>query len=294
MQKTWRDSQYCVQFNYGEFDQYYMEDHHLGLVSREVFTAANLACLQRGREKNNHPSDAKHLRNDPHHKRYCFTEKLICGKCGNTLKRIHEEDIKHAFVTMLNKLVFSKKALLGPYIESLLSPASAQDPSNLQEGSCLDEQKRLILHYSKGRIEPVLFYKRMAALKRGVSGNADVSEPSKDGMKKTIDKTRARFAETAKELSTFLSGWHISKSAFREDVFTQFMDSVRIDSRSRVTFCLKCGLACASKSDPAMAHIPYGYIISEGKAQIDPGCADQLVLPQQSGAAGYRPCPDSF
>lgn len=26
-----------------------------------------------------------------------------------------------------------------------------------------------------------------------------------------------------------------------------------------------------------MAHIPYGYIILEGKAQIDPGCADQLV-----------------
>lgn len=275
MQKTWKDSQYRVQFNYGEFDQYYMEDHHLGLVSHEVFTAANLACLQRGREKNNHPSDAKYLRNDPHHKRYCFTGKLICGKCGNTLKRqmiyrsdgahaiwvcrthlsdteacplkrIHEEDIKHAFVTMLNKLAFSKKALLGPYIESLLSPASTQDPSNLQEGSCLDEQKRLILHYSKGRIEPVLFYKRMAALRRGVSGNADVSEPSKDGMRKTIDKTRARFAETAKELSTFLSGWHISKSAFREDVFTQFMDSVRIDSRSRVTFCLKCGSACAA------------------------------------------------
>ncbi len=26
-----------------------------------------------------------------------------------------------------------------------------------------------------------------------------------------------------------------------------------------------------------MAHIPYGYIISEGKAQIDPSCAENLV-----------------
>ena len=26
-----------------------------------------------------------------------------------------------------------------------------------------------------------------------------------------------------------------------------------------------------------MAHIPYGYIILEGKAQIDPGCANWLV-----------------
>ena len=26
-----------------------------------------------------------------------------------------------------------------------------------------------------------------------------------------------------------------------------------------------------------MAHIPYGYIISEGKAQIDPGCAEKLM-----------------
>ncbi|MBR2553971.1 MAG: recombinase [Aeriscardovia sp.] len=32
-----------------------------------------------------------------------------------------------------------------------------------------------------------------------------------------------------------------------------------------------------SESNLAMAHIPYGYIISEGKAQIDPGCAEKLM-----------------
>ena len=157
MQKTWRNSQYRVQFNYGEFDQYYMENHHPAIVSREIFTAANLACAQRGREKNNLPAKEKHQRNDPHHNHYCFTRKIICGACGDTLKRqmiyrsdgahaiwvcrthlrdteactlkrIHEEDIMNAFVTMLNKLAFSRKVLLEPYLDALLNPALDLNP----------------------------------------------------------------------------------------------------------------------------------------------------------------------
>ena len=266
MQKTWRDSHYRVQLNYGEYDQYYIEDHHPAIVSREVFTAANLACAQRGREKSNLPCDEKHLRNDPHHNRYCFTGKIICGQCGNTLKRqmiyrsdgshavyvcrthlndtdacslkrIHEEDIMHAFVTMLNKLAFSKKYLLQPYIESLLCPGSTQNPTDRQNEN-MDEQKRLILYYSKGRIDPVAYYTKMARLKHGI--------PTIE-KKSTVDETRASFAAEAKELGTFLSSWEIREAAFSEDAFTRFVDSVRIETRSEVTFCLKCGLALTEK-----------------------------------------------
>lgn len=98
MQKTYRDSHYRVRLNYGEYDQYYIEDHHPAIVSKEMFIAANLALTQRGREKSNIPSEEKHLRSDPHHNHYCFSGKIICGQCSRTLKRqmIYRSDGSHA------------------------------------------------------------------------------------------------------------------------------------------------------------------------------------------------------
>jgi len=315
MQKTWRDSRYCVRFNYGEFDQYYIEDHHPAIVSREVFTAANLTCAQRGREKNNIPNDDRRLRSDPHHNRYCFTGRIFCGKCGGTLKRqmiyrsdgshavwvcrmhlndpeacplkrILEADIRHAFVTMLNKLAFSRKMLLQPYIGSLQKPyvRSLQKPGSEGAGvggtevECagvggtgsastpagpasaadlnLQAQKRLILYYSKGRIEPVVFHRTMAQLKRSLADGtapdavhdtapnaAAFAPPSASGEA----EQRARFAAEAKALNTFLAGWKIGETAFSDETFTRFAGAVRIDSRSQITFCLKCGLALSEK-----------------------------------------------
>jgi len=62
-----------------------------------------------------------------------------------------------------------------------------------------------------------------------------------------MDSAHVHFASEAKTLSTFLSEWQIGENAFNEKVFTKFTDSVRIDSRSQVTFCLKCGLALSER-----------------------------------------------
>lgn len=51
----------------------------------------------------------------------------------------------------------------------------------------------------------------------------------------------------AKDLNSFLSNWKIGDHAFKEEEFSRFIDSVRIDSRSQVTFCLKCGLALSER-----------------------------------------------
>lgn len=338
MQKTWRDSRYRVQFNYGEFDQYYIEGHHEPIVPREVFTAANLACNQRGREKNNIPNEDRSMRSDPHHRRYCFTGRLVCGQCSDTLKRrmiyrsdgshaiwvcrthlqsagacasgrVLEVDIRNAFVTMLNKLAFARKVLLVPYLERLdgaggcagsnggagkaglrgdgvvlcsdgAGGTGTHDSRGLHPAApsprttAIDEQKRLIMYYSKGKIEPVLFYKRMAELKRGigmneatngtsVTGNSGVtSHEGEDSSSPSFTtgapspfaaESRTSIASEAKALNSFLLGWKIGEMSFRDDMFTRFVDKVSIDNRHQVTFCLKCGLALSERIGASQA-----------------------------------------
>lgn len=41
LQKTYKDEEYNQKLNHGQFDQYYVPDHHEGIVSHEVFILAN-------------------------------------------------------------------------------------------------------------------------------------------------------------------------------------------------------------------------------------------------------------
>lgn len=151
---------------------------------------------------------------------------------------------------MLNKLAFSRKYLLLPYIDSLLFSTISQRKSCREpqsEDSFTDEKKRLITYYSKGRLEPVVFYKRMAELKRGTMTNAcETSDEMQDSPAHTDTMHQGLIAK-AKNLSSFLANWQIGNHVFSEEVFTRFIDRILIDSRDQITFCLKCGLALSEK-----------------------------------------------
>ena len=51
-QKTYSDFRFRRHYNHGERDQFYMEDHHEAIISREDFEAAGALLQQRAREKN--------------------------------------------------------------------------------------------------------------------------------------------------------------------------------------------------------------------------------------------------
>ena len=92
---------------------------------------------------------------DKYKKRYAFSGKIICEECGNTFKRrihtctnykyvawacnthlkdkytchmkyIRDDDIKAAFVTMLNKLIYGHRLILAPYLKALENSADAE------------------------------------------------------------------------------------------------------------------------------------------------------------------------
>ena len=146
-QKTFFDH-FHLKYNYGERKQYYNEGHHEAIVDKETFERANAALRQRGAEKGNNPCEDKQLRNNPHSNRYAFSGRLKCACCGGPMKRVtqktaagkvyhwvcsqhvvdktvcsmkreREENIKNAFTTMLNKLLYAKDIIFDAYLGGL-------------------------------------------------------------------------------------------------------------------------------------------------------------------------------
>ena len=65
----------------GDRDQFFIEDHHEPIVSKEEFELVEQLLQQRAREKNIQQGNSRY-RN-----RYPFSNKLICGECGGSFKR---------------------------------------------------------------------------------------------------------------------------------------------------------------------------------------------------------------
>ena len=131
-QKTFMDGAFRQQTNRGQLDRYYVEAHHPPIVSRETFLRAAAAVRQRGKEngldrRSAEPAPAAGGRSP-------FSGLLRCGCCGGVLYRqrngtsgyfiyvcethrrdrtrcpmgpVREDDVKNAFLTVLNKLAFS-------------------------------------------------------------------------------------------------------------------------------------------------------------------------------------------
>ena len=81
LQKTYTDVHFHRHKNHGEVECYLLSDHHIPIVSRETFAKANAVIRQRAAEKGIVYGTGKYQ------KRYAFSGKVICGKCGSTCKR---------------------------------------------------------------------------------------------------------------------------------------------------------------------------------------------------------------
>ena len=68
----------CI--NRGEIDSYYIENHHLPIVSREIWEEAQVQIALRAKAKGN-------VGERKYQNRYPLTGLLLCGKCGAPLRR---------------------------------------------------------------------------------------------------------------------------------------------------------------------------------------------------------------
>ena len=259
-QKTYTDSQFNRHHNHGQENMYSMSEHHEPIVSREVFETAGRLLEQHSKEKGISKGDKKYQN------RYCFSGKIICGECGNTFKRrthqgyiawcckthikdknrcpikfIRDDELKAAFVTMINKLIFAHELILKPYAAAAGGTDKNTGLHRIKELQTLllqntEHKETLTKLMAQGYIDQALFneeknrlisqakqyHAEIKALQRAVSG-------------------KVTFADEALFLLHFTE-----KSAmlyeFDEELFEKTISRISVYSRHEIAFELKCGL----------------------------------------------------
>lgn len=263
-QKTYSDSCFTRHNNHGEQTQYMVKDHHEPIISREAFEAAHALISQRANEKGVVKG------NEKYQNRYTFSGKIICGECGDTFKRrihsctgykyvawscnthirdkeqchmlfIKDDDIKLAFVTMMNKLVFAHRLILKPYLKGLKATSADDSLRRIQEIQTLlaqntEKQETLMKLMAQGIIDPILYNQETNQLLLQAGGfrremESLENEVSGDVTKVTEATALLHFAEKGGMLP-----------AFDEELFDKHIRRIVVCSRYEICFELKCGL----------------------------------------------------
>ena len=263
-QKTYTDSQFNRHTNYGEKDQYYIENHHEAIVSREDFDAVGLLIDQRGKEKGIEKGSGKYQN------RYPFSGKLKCSECGSNFKRrihsngdnkyiawccsthlgsstecsmkfIREDNVEGAFITMVNKLIFGRKFILKPLLDGLRGMNKSESLLRIKELERLieknTEQKEMLIKLTaKGYLEPALFNKENNELQM----EADNYRQQKEALSHAINGELSKVQEV-RNLLKFANKAEMLTS-FNEDSFNDYVEKVVVLSREEIGFQLKCGI----------------------------------------------------
>ena len=263
-QKTFTDESFHRCVNYGQMDKYLVANHHEGIISKEDFEAVAALIDRHAVEKNVTKGGHKYQI------RYCFSGRIICGECGATFKHrthqlggiqyeawccsthiynkescsmkfVRDEDLKLAFVTMMNKLVFGYKLILKPYSLALRSSSTDSSVQRIQQLRLLIEQntgqqETLTRLMANGYIDRVLFARELNA----IMAQTDEYRAEIDTLSNSVTGDGARLRETERLIKLVERGRMFSE--FDADLFAKFVDHIYVFSRSEVGFVLKCGL----------------------------------------------------
>lgn len=270
-QKTFTDEAFHRRMNYGQVDKYLVTNHHEGIISKADFDSVTALIDRHAAEKNVTKGSHKYQL------RYCFSGKIICGKCGRTFKHrthrlgsepyeawccsthisnkeicsmkfIKDEDLKLAFITMLNKLVFGHKLILKPYLLALRNSSSGNNIQRIQQLRLLIEQntgqqETLTRLMANGFIDRSLFSQEL----NSIMTQTEEYRAEIDALSKSVTGESAKLKET--ELLIKIVGKRKMFFEFDSDLFTKLVDHIYVFSRNEIGFVLKCGLTLKERID---------------------------------------------
>lgn len=270
-QKTYTKDDFTRKHNKGEVDSYLVENHHEAIISKETYKKANEILEQRRLEKGNKAKGESA-------NRYAMSGKIICGECKGTFKRrthtkakgrkyiawccgrhiedkeqcsmkyVEEEAIKHAFIMMMNKLIFGRDYLLNPLkkqLAKLNSRSIDKQLEALQEKIVekqikLEETEKLFYgeyldfkSYSRIKNQLLSDQERLNAQSNHLLSNDYNKKKSKMYLDKLIEFVQK---------SCYLA-------EFDDVVFSEFIENIEVINRTKVKFILKCGLALEERLD---------------------------------------------
>ena len=257
-QKTYTDSNFRRHNNHGEVDSFIAEDHHEAIISKEDFDRVQV-MIQKHIDEHGIVKDM-----GKYHNKYPFSGIIICGECGGKFKRqtqsggiawacsthlynkdacsmmfIKDEAIKAAFVTMMNKLIFGCKQVLVPYYDALRLADTDESlqgildlKNELQRNS--DRKNDLRKLRVKGFLDAAMYNQELRRVEmESEEIRAKMKCIDRAGENGDIKETKKllRFAESAEMLTEF-----------SDELFTEYVDSITVYTRTCIGFRLRCGL----------------------------------------------------
>lgn len=249
-QKRYTDDWFKHHRNKGQQPQYFIEDHHEGICTKEEFELVQKSIELRKQKCRIESGTSKYLI------RYPTTGKVFCARCGkqmrhsksnhsggykatflcNThirdnadcpMKPVFAEELEFAFVDLMKKLEFSRSAVLAPYFTSLLKKSGGRSRNTPEEIKAQREKLSKLLE--RQYINATQYRLEMQKL--------DAEEKSLSLM--VPESNGDELSETRALLAWF--GTNNAPETFDGTLFTTFVDRV-ILSREEAVFHMKCGL----------------------------------------------------
>lgn len=157
------------------------------------------------------------------------------------MKYITDDNIKVAFLTMMNKLIFSHQVVLRPLLRSLQGLGDKDRLLQIQECETkleknIEQRQVLTSLMTSGILEPALFNSENNTLNQ----EKEMLEAQKNKLMYSISGDRTKF-DALEKLIKYVSGSEMLKE-YEDEVFLAHVDKITVVSREEVVFLLKCGL----------------------------------------------------
>lgn len=159
---------------------------------------------------------------------------------------VRDDDLKLAFVTLLNKLVYGHKFILKPYLKALQENSGDDSILRIQHLESLlaqntEQRETLMKLMAQGYIDQILYNSESNALLAQANGFREEIE----ALSGDRNGDASKVAETEQLLHFAERGSMMTE--FDELLFTKFVDHIRVDARNQVSFILKCGLTLTER-----------------------------------------------
>ncbi|MDU2709217.1 MAG: hypothetical protein E7C38_02310 [Finegoldia magna] len=157
------------------------------------------------------------------------------------MKFIKDKDIKLAFVTLVNKLVFGKDSILTPLLESLKrvdSKKEVEKINKIEEGlEKLKERKEVLSKLiTSGVLDASVYAKESSE----ISSEESYLLKEKERSKKAILGNDEEIRELEKLIG--ILGKSKMLDHFEGDLFEEIIVHIQVVNRETLDFHLKCGL----------------------------------------------------
>ena len=178
--------------------------------------------------------------NGKHYIAWCCS-KHISQITECSMQFIRDEDIKTAFVTMMNKLIFGQKFILRPLFHGLRNQNNAASFRRIEEletkiENNMEQSQVLTGLMAKGYLEPALFNKEKNALE----AERERLLAEKDQLTRSVNGNFAKVDEVDRLLKFATKSKMLT--AYEDELFEDYVERIIVFSREEVGFGLKCGI----------------------------------------------------